>query len=62
MHGEEESHEPEVVVSVQVTDEDVIYFMIRNLEPHQLHLSAFATVDQEVTVLNIDVLGGWKAT
>lgn len=51
MHREDQSHQPEVVVAMQVTDENVTDPMNVRLVPHQLHLSPFATVDKERSVL-----------
>lgn len=41
---------------MQMTDEDVVDFVNWDLIPYQLHLCAFATIDQEMPVLNNEVL------
>jgi len=39
-----------------MADEDMIDALKGNLVLHELHLCSFATIDQEVTVLNRQVL------
>ena len=58
VHGEDQTHQAEVVVTVEVADEDVVYPVEVCLHPHKLHLRTFATVDQERFILNFNVLGG----
>ena len=56
MHGKDQSHKPEVVITVEVRDQNVIDTMKVCLVPHQLHLCSFAAVDQEIAILNFDQL------
>jgi hypothetical protein len=56
VQGEEQAHQPQVMVSVEVTDEDVIDFMIGQALCHQLHLSTLTAVDQEKAILEINEL------
>ena len=68
MHGEDQAHQSKVVIAVQMCDEDMVYAMHVRLIAHQLHLRAFATIDEKITVLNLDQLRrgessvGWKST
>ena len=56
VHGEEQAHQPQVVITVQVADEDVVDFMKRYLVAAQLDLYPLTTVDEEVTILYAKVL------
>jgi hypothetical protein len=47
MHGEDQSHQPEIVIAVKVADKYVIDAMEINLQAHKLHLSTLSTIDQE---------------
>ena len=49
VHGEEQSHQAKVMVAVKVCDKDMIDPVEVGLVLHELHLGAFATVDQEIT-------------
>lgn len=54
MHGEEQTHQTEVMITMQVTDEDVADSMKIGLIFHQLYLRTFATIDQEIAVFNLN--------
>jgi hypothetical protein len=50
------------MIAVQMTDEDVIYPMKVSLHAHELHLSSFATINQERSTLNLDKLSSWMSS
>ena len=56
VHGEDESHQAEVMVTMQVTDKNVIDTMEVCLKTHELHLGSFAAINKENTILNFDQL------
>ena len=60
MHGEDQAHQPEVMIAMQVTDEDPLDAVNAQSEFDELHLGSFATVDQEILILNSEMLGRWK--
>jgi len=62
VHGEQQPHQSEVMVTVQVADEDTIYAEAGELVTHQLHLCPFATIDEKSAALNFHELGSWKAS
>ena len=47
------------MVSMQVRYEDVVDALHLDLEPAQLHLGSFATIDKKELVVKIDKLGTW---
>lgn len=57
VHGEDEAHQPQEMVAVQVADKDVVDAVEVGLQLHELHLGALATVNQEVAVLDLHQLG-----
>lgn len=61
VHGKEQAHQSQVMITVQVTDENMIDLMKRHLVAAQLHLHTFTAIDQKMTVLNAKVLGGRKS-
>jgi hypothetical protein len=68
MHGEDQTHQTKVVVAMKMTNEDVIDPVEVSLELHQLHLSAFAAVDEKIMILYFNQLSGrmsairWQCT
>lgn len=52
MHREKEAHQPEVVVAMQMAYQDVTDSMKVRLVFHQLNLSTFTAVYQEITILD----------
>ena len=54
MHGEDKPHETEIMISMKVTDKDVIDAMKIYLQAHELHLCPFAAVNEEMPVLNFN--------
>lgn len=56
VHRKNEPHKAKVMITVQVTDEDVIDPVQVGLETHELHLGTFAAIDQEVPVLYLNQL------
>ena len=56
VHGEDESHQAKVMITVQVTDENVIDAMEVYLKTHELHLGTFAAINEKNTILNFDQL------
>lgn len=58
VHGEDQSHQPEVMIAMKVTDENVPNAVKTDLKFHQLHLGSFPAIDQEIPVLNFNQLGG----
>lgn len=61
VHGEQESHEPQVMITMEVTDEYVVDFVCAQLKAFELLLTAFTTINQKVVFLDYEVLGGSKA-
>jgi len=45
VHGEQQWHQTKVMVSVQMTNEDVIDLMYRDLKLSQLHLRTLTAID-----------------
>ena len=56
VHREDQAHEPQIMIAVQVTDENMVDTMKVYLEMHELHLHTFTAVDQEVLILNFHEL------
>lgn len=56
MHGEQQPHESQEMVTVQVADENVIDFKCTQLKALELLLTAFSAIDEEVMILNDQVL------
>jgi hypothetical protein len=52
VHGKKQSHQSEVMVSMQMADENVVDPVEICLKAHQLHLCTFSTIYKEVPVLN----------
>lgn len=61
MKRKQKRHQPEIVITMQMADEDVINLVCWNLKPRHLNLRTFTTVDEEVTVLNSQILRSRKA-
>src|SRR5262245_947386 len=61
LHREDESHQPEVVVTMQVADKEVIDFVLAEIVPAKLMLAAFATVDEEIMVMDLQELRGGES-
>lgn len=59
MHGKDQSHQTQEVITVQMTDEDVTDAMEINLVAHHLHLATFTAIDEEETVLDFHQLA-WR--
>ena len=47
VHGENQTHQTQIMVTMEMTDKDVVYPMEVCLHSHELHLRAFSTVDQK---------------
>jgi hypothetical protein len=56
VHGKDQSHQPEVMVAVQVADKDMVDPMKICLQSHQLHLSSLATINKKMTALYFNKL------
>jgi hypothetical protein len=46
------------MVSMKVTDQNMVDTMEVGLKFHELHLRSFATINQEIAVLDLDKLRG----
>ena len=57
MHREQQAHETEEVIAMKVANEDVVDPVKVCLMLHQLNLSSFSTVDQEITAFDFQELG-----
>ena len=57
MHREDQSHQAQVMITVEVTDEDAVDAVEIDLKMHELHLHTFAAVHQEILILNFNELG-----
>jgi hypothetical protein len=62
VHGEHKAHETQVVIAMQVAYENVTDPVKTGIGLSKLQLRTFATVDQEMTVLNIQMLCRRKAS
>lgn len=62
VHGKNQSHQSEVVIAMQVTDENVIDLLLAELVPPQLVLTSFAAVDQQSVVMQGQVLRGGESS
>jgi hypothetical protein len=62
MHGKKKASETEIVISVQVTDEDVVYLVQAHIVLAELQLASLAAVYQELVVMDEEHLRGCKAT
>ena len=56
VHGEDQSHQPKIMIAVQMADEDVVDPVKVGLELHELHLGAFAAVNHKELVLYFNQL------
>ena len=56
VHGENKSHQAEIVIAVEMRDKNVVDSMEVRLKTHQLHLGAFATIDKKEAIFNFDQL------
>jgi hypothetical protein len=56
VHGKNQSHQSEVMITMQVTYENMIDPVKVYLETHELHWASFAAVNQEITILNFNQL------
>ena len=57
-----EAHQSEVMIAVQMANEDVIDSMKVCLHTHELHLSSFAAINKERSILNLDELSSWMSS
>jgi hypothetical protein len=62
LHGEYQSHEPQIVIAMEVGNEDVADAVEVNLISHHLHLRRLTAIDQEMAVLDFNVLGAGMAS
>jgi hypothetical protein len=62
LHGENESDKTQVMITVKVADENMVYAMKVYLITHHLHLGSFAAINEKLTVLNLQKLGAGKAS
>lgn len=62
VHRKNQSHQPEVMIAMQVTDENVIDLLLAELVPPQLVLTSFAAVDQQLVVMQGQVLRGGESS
>ena len=60
MHREQQTHQAQVVVSMQVADEDVVDFVNTQIKPSHLQLAPFAAIDEKMMVMNNYILRGSK--
>jgi hypothetical protein len=56
VHGEYQSHQPQVMVAMKMAYEDMVNPVNVGLHTHKLNLRCFAAVYQEGFVLNFNVL------
>ena len=56
MHGKDQTHQPKIMVAVQVTDKYMADPVEIRLILHQLHLNTFTAVDKEMMVLDLNEL------
>jgi hypothetical protein len=54
MHGEDQTHQTEIMVAVEMGNENVVNAMKVGLETHQLHLRTLAAIDKEETILYLN--------
>jgi hypothetical protein len=58
MQGKEQTHEPQVMVTMQVGDKDVINAMEVQVILCQLNLRSLSTINQKIMILNFNKLTG----
>jgi len=56
VHGKQQAHQTKVMITVQVTDKNVIDAMVGDLVTHELHLRPFTTINEDVPVLYVEIL------
>jgi hypothetical protein len=56
MHRKNQPHESEVMIPMQMADENMIDPVEVSLQTHELHLCAFATINEEIPVLYFNKL------
>jgi hypothetical protein len=56
VHGKDQSHQPQVMVAMQMTYKNMIDPVQVRLETHELYLRAFATIDKKMSVLDLHQL------
>lgn len=52
MHREQKPHQPQIVISVKMADKNMINFVDWNFVGSQLELAPFATVDEDMPILD----------
>lgn len=62
VHGEEQAHQPEVMITMQVTDENVPDPMDVNSIVGELYLGTFAAINQKVVAPDRKVLASGEST
>lgn len=60
MHCEQQSHQAKVMIAVKVTYKDMTNAMDVDIRLSNLKLRTFAAIDQEMTILNVEILGRSK--
>lgn len=50
VHGEDQSHQTKIMVTMKVRDEDMVDAMQIYLIAHELHLRPFSAIDQKITI------------
>ena len=58
MHRKDQSHHTQVVVTVKVRDEQMADAVKVRLKTHELHLRAFAAIDEKIPVFDFHQLRG----
>jgi hypothetical protein len=62
VHAEQQTHQPQVVVTVKVANKNVVNALNGHLEPGELHLRALATINEKVPVFDRYKLARRKAS
>jgi hypothetical protein len=56
VHGKKQTHEPKKMIAMQMANKNALDFMDWDLKTRELHLSAFATIHQKMTIFYLQIL------
>jgi hypothetical protein len=54
VHGKDQSHKAQIMVTMQMTYKDVVNAMKISLQTHKLHLRSLTTIDKKGAILYFD--------
>ena len=56
MHAKQQAHKPQVLVAMEITNENLIYFLCGDGESLQLSLYTLSTINKNMVFLNMEIL------